>query len=181
MGAAREIGFPVFIRTDLASAKHSGPKAYKIETDGESQPIGETLEDNEIKFWMEREGPSAFLVRKFLSLRSEFTAFHGLPIAREFRFFADENGVKCYHPYWPEETIEDYRPSREDWRECLRDLQRIPKAPELWYMAVEAAKACGDGEWSVDFCQDVDGKWWLLDMATAEDSFHHPECKRTQK
>lgn len=174
MNAGRTIGFPVFIRTDLSSAKHSGIDAICVSADGHNQPIFETLEDNEMKFWMEREGPKAFLVRKFLELDAPFTAFLGLPIAREFRFFADENGVLCFHAYWPEETIK--RPSCSNWKELLAELNSTPPPDSLAIMAVRAATACGGGRWSVDFCKDVRGKWWLLDMARAEDSFHWEGC-----
>lgn len=180
MKAAGEIGFPVFIRTDLSSAKHSGPRAYKIEADGHNAPIAETIEDNELKFWMGRAGPKAFLVRQFLELDAAFTAFRDLPIAREFRFFADETKVYCWHAYWLAETIEEHRPSRADWRECLAEHHKVPKDPALWIMAVAAAKACGGGKWSVDFCLDKNGKWWLLDMATAEDSYHWPGCPHAE-
>ncbi len=177
MAAAGEIGFPVFVRTDLTSAKHSGPRAYRIDSaDANPLAIGETLEDTELKTWLERDGAQAFLVREFLTLESPFTAFREFPVSREFRFFADADRVLCWHPYWPANAIEDHRPSREDWRELLADLQRTPKAPELWYMAVAAAKACGGGEWSVDMCRDVTGKWWITDMARAEDSFHWEDC-----
>ena len=37
--AARTIGFPVFIRTDLASAKHWGPESYRIDQDGDQTAI----------------------------------------------------------------------------------------------------------------------------------------------
>ena len=123
MKAARQIGFPVFIRTDLSSAKHSGPRAYKIELDGQNQPIAETLEDNELKFWMERNGPQALLVREFLTLEAPFTAFSGFPVAREFRFFADPERVHCWHPYFPADAIK--RPSRPDWRERLTEIQAL--------------------------------------------------------
>lgn len=176
MEAGRAIGFPVFIRTDLSSAKHSGIDALCISADGHNQPIFETLEDNELKFWMEKEWPTAFLVRKFLTLDAPFTAFRGLPIAREFRFFADETQVYCWHPYWPEFSIEDHRPSCENWRELLAELNTTPPPAELSAMAVRAAAACGGGRWSVDFCRDVDGKWWLPDMAREEDSFHWEGC-----
>jgi hypothetical protein len=175
MVAAKEIGFPVFIRTDLTSAKHSGPNAYKIDSDGHNGPIAETLEDTEMKMWLEPRGPEAFLVREFLVLNAPFTAFRDLPIAREFRFFADADGVKCWHPYWPPESIEEHRPSCDDWRSKLDAIQSNPPS-DLFVMAVEAAKACGGRSWSVDFCQDVNGKWWLPDMATAADSFHWEGC-----
>lgn len=176
MKVANKIGFPVFIRTDLTSAKHSGPQAYRIDADGQNEPIAETLEDTELKMWMERNGPKAFLVRKFLTLDAAFTAFGGLPIAREFRFFADSERVLCWHPYWPVEAIDGHGPSREDWRQCLVAHHVEPQDRSLWAMAIEAARACGGGEWSVDFCRDTDGKWWLLDMATAMDSYHWPGC-----
>jgi|ERR1700722_1381342 len=176
MEAAREIGFPVFIRTDLASAKHSGPDAYRIDEDSHNQPIFETLEDAELKCFMDSD-PEAFLVRKFLTLDAPFTAFRDLPIAREFRFFANGSCVHCWHPYWPEDSLEEHDPSNPDWRELLAGMQGTP--PELGglaMMAITAARACGGGDWSVDFCRDTDGKWWLLDMATAADSFHWPGC-----
>jgi hypothetical protein len=179
MAAAQKIGFPVFIRTDLSSAKHSGPSAYKIEVDGQNQPIAETLGDNELKFWLEREGPTAFLVRQFIELDAPFTAFHGLPIAREFRFFANEDHVFCWHPYWPPTSIEEYRPSCEDWRDKLAELQTEPaEISELKALAMKAAGACGRDEWSVDFFRDVNGKWWLSDMAVAKDSYHWESCER---
>lgn len=175
MEAAKEIGFPVFIRTDLTSAKHSGPNAYRIDQDGHNSPIFETIEDSELKMWLAPQGPQAFLVREFLTLKAQFTAFRGLPIAREFRFFANEVDVLCVHGYWAPETIEGHRPSRDDWYEQLQEMQsEVPV--ELYPMAIEAAKACDGGTWSVDFCQDVDGKWWLRDMATAADSYHWPGC-----
>jgi len=33
-----------------------------------------------------------------------------------------------------------------------------------------------DGYWSVDFAYGKNGKWYLIDMATGEHSWH-PECK----
>ena len=177
--AAGEIGFPVFIRTDLTSAKHSGPKAYKIENATDNPlAIGETLEDTEMKTWMDRDGGAqAILVREFLTLESPFTAFSNFPVSREFRFFADRERCLCWHPYWPEDAIEDHRPSRDDWRELLADLQRTPEnIAELSAMAISAVRACGGDAWSVDICRDTSGKWWITDMARAEDSFHWEGC-----
>ncbi len=34
-----------------------------------------------------------------------------------------------------------------------------------------------DGYWSVDFAMGKDSKWYLLDMALGDDSFHWLECK----
>jgi hypothetical protein len=138
-----------------------------------------------MKTWLERDGAEAFMVREFLTLPAPFTAFHGLPISREWRIFANEHRVICEHPYWPLDSLEDhvdlgtFSPS---WiAERLQEMHRSPEAmPDLQRMAVEAAKACGGSAWSVDFCQDDKGKWWLLDMATMQDSYHWPACSSTE-
>jgi hypothetical protein len=175
--AALKVGVPAFLRTDLSSAKHSGPEAYCI-TDAAAcgEQLYTTLEDAEIKFFMQRAGPEAMMVREFLLLDAPFTAFRGLPIAREWRIFADETHVICKHPYWPADALEDHI-SVEGWREQLSEMHIWPKCEGLMTMAVTAAKACGGKAWSVDFACDVAGKWWLIDMATMADSYHWPRCE----
>ena len=61
--------------------------------------------------------------------------------------------------------------SRDQWGQ--QDLKELP---DLKAMAIQAARACGGGVWSVDFCQDDARKFWLLDMAVAQDSYHWPGC-----
>jgi hypothetical protein len=48
---------------------------------------------------------------------------------------------------------------------------------ELKEMAIKAATVCG-GDCSVDFAMDNSGKWWLIDMAQAECSWHWPSCNK---
>lgn len=176
--AVELLGTAAFIRTDLTSAKHSGPRAYL--TDGVSrESILRTIEDTEMKTWLEWNGPQAIMVRQFLHLEASFTGFNGLPIAREWRFFADQERVICYHPYWPAEALEGHVDESENphWRTTLADMHiDSPEIQELKLMAVKAAQACGSGQWSVDFAKDIYGKWWLPDMATAKDSYHWPGC-----
>ena len=38
-------------------------------------------------------------------------------------------------------------------------------------MARTAVEAVGGSAWSVDFVEDKPGKWWLIDMALAKDSW----------
>ena len=178
--ACGKIGYPTFIRSDLTSAKHCGPSAYKIVSAGEvATPLSRTIEDNEMKLWMQPRGPLAIMVRQFLVLPAPFTAFGGLPISREWRLFADAERVICWHPYWPAEALENYGDRLPaDWHEQLALMHREPgELPDLKAMAVQAARACGGGAWSVDFCQDDTGKFWLLDMAVAQDSYHWPGCQ----
>lgn len=181
--AAGEIGIPAFIRTDLGSAKHSGLKGVQI-ADGSiaesDRSVGwvlsRLLEDQELKFWLEREGPTAILVREWLTLKAKFTAFDGLAISNERRFFATPERVICQHPYWPEGAVGDGCPSRTGWRDLLRSIHDEPAQAELSILAMKAAAASGGGAWSVDICQDVTGKHWITDMAVASDSWHWPGC-----
>jgi hypothetical protein len=181
--AGDQLGWPVFIRSDLASAKHGGPECYLAQSaDDVSRVLSRTAEDSEMKFWTERAGPKAFVVRKFLKLNAMFTAFHAFPVAREFRFFATPAEVLCTHPYWPEETIKFSRdaPEPEGWRIALALLHEQP-CEDAWTrlhgMAIMAAGLCDIAPaWSVDFAQDEAGAWWLIDTAIMQKSWHWPDC-----
>ena len=174
--AAGDFAYPVFVRTDLGSAKHSGPKAYKLDDEDCTVLLFCLLEDQEMKFWMERDGPEAILVRRFLDLEARFEAFHGLPVNKEFRFFSDGVRVVCKHPYWPECALEEHVDEDRfpNWREDLKALNALDV--DLEQMAIRAAAAQGGGVWSVDFAQDKNGAWHLIDMATAADSYHWEGC-----
>lgn len=177
--------YPCFIRTDLACAKHSGPSAYLAEAPKRiREVIAETIVDSEMKLWPHAR-PAAIMLREFLELDSAFCAFGGLPIAREWRFFADGERCICYHPYWPPDSLQFFGATEPDgWQEMLAKQSERPAWHvwrELEAMAIEAAKACGGGAWSVDFAPDRNGKWYLLDMATMADSWHWPECLNASK
>lgn len=185
--AADSIGWPVFIRTDLASAKHNGPISYLAKSrDDLPRVLGDTVEDNELKFWLTGPTPQAFLVRKFLTLESAFEAFGGLPINREWRLFATASEVVCFHPYWPENAIQFFdKGEPEHWRESLAELHERPIGRE-WDAITETAKAAAGAcdaakAWSVDFAKDTNGKWWLIDMAHMESSWHWPGCVSAQR
>lgn len=170
--AAMDIGLPTFVRTDLASAKHNGPSAYRIERQSDvGNALSETVEDNEMKLWLTGPMPRAFLVRRWLRLDAPFTAFGGHPIAREWRYFVSDGAVTCSHFYWPEDAI--HSPSRPEWRSVLANMAEREPPPKLSAMARRAAKVCPDlTEWSVDFACDQAGRWWLIDMANGEQSWH---------
>lgn len=175
--AATQIGFPVFIRTDLTSAKHSGPRNYCARTSSDlARVVYRTIEDSELKL-MFAPCSEALMVRQFLDLPGAFTAFGGLPISREYRFFADGKRVICHHPYWPEEAFDEFSKAPASAKELLARLYADAAPQQLFELAVKAAAAVGDGAWSIDFAQDRSGKFWLLDMARAEDSYHFPGCQ----
>lgn len=180
--AAMKIGLPVFLRTDMGSAKHNGPVAYKLnraERFAIAPVLRDLVEDQELKFWLEADAtPQAILVREFLDLDAAFEAFGwrqnpGHPIAREWRLFATADGVECEHFYWPAHAIEEHRPSVENWRDLLAEMASEPPPVELADWAVRAAAVCDAlPAWSVDFAEDSSGRWWLIDMADAARSWH---------
>lgn len=173
--AGERLGYPVFLRTDLSSAKHEGPDAYKVEgPDDWPSRVWRTIEDNAMKdLW-----PSAFLVREWLDLEAPFVAFGGHPIANEWRVFASGDRVHCHHFYWPEEAI-SYFPGEEPehWQEQLREMSYRVMPYSLRVKAKTAAQLCPEGKaWSVDFAKDKAGDWWLIDMAEAKASWHPDDC-----
>jgi len=181
---ARKIGYPVFVRTDLGSAKHAGPDAYKPIPNRMKRVLARLVEDQEMKYWIAPVSPRAFMIREWLDLEYDFVAFNGHRIANEWRVFVRDDKVLCTHFYWPEVAIEfhfDQEPV--NWRERLRDLSLRLSTPELESIerdAIQAARVNNrHDQWSVDFARDVDAKtWWLIDMAIAERSWHPETCER---
>ncbi len=170
-----EVGSPAFIRTDLTSAKHAGKHAYRVDSlEDLNVALLKTLTAAHLKSYHSKVKSSAIMVRTFLKVKHDRTAFGGLPIANEWRVFADQNGVQCTHHYWPDQALwghmDDGKPEPPNWVESW-----IPT--EVMQIANAAAKAQGSGKWSVDLVEDVNGKWWLLDMATAGNSYHAPDCQ----
>lgn len=180
--ACEKIGYPCFLRTDLASAKHDGPEAYLIRSDKDIRRcLSFTIEDNELKFWTDRNGPQCMLVREFLELDAPFAAFRRLPISREWRIFADGQTIWCFHPYWPADALREHiNDDCRDWEAKLADLHDAPDClGVLSNRSMDLAGLLG-GAWSVDWAMDTTGKWWLIDCATMEDSWHWPGCEIMQ-
>lgn len=181
--AAAKVGYPVFIRTDQASAKHDGPTAYRADADGDvARCLSITVDDN----CANDLEPQGILVRRFLALDAAFTAFKEHPVAREWRVFASPGRVHCSHPYWPEEAIRFHGLAGEsepvDWREKLRRLYEDPPPDaQLNSLAVLAATLLKRAPaWSVDFARDAKGAWWLIDCAPAVRSTHPESCPNHQ-
>ena len=172
--AAREIGYPIFIRSDELSNKHDWKESCYVENEG--QLYGHIC--NILEFTACAFGPSFYgvAVREFLELDWRFTAFWGgMPVAREFRMFVRDGALECWHPYWPPSSIE--RPSIENWREVLGEMQTLtePDLAHLKDMAERVGKAVG-GYWSIDLCQTRKGEWYMTDMATGDSSYHWGTC-----
>lgn len=182
-------GMPVFLRSDFGSGKHSYTQTCYLAADDlptVGQHIFNLVEDQATKVWMEPDASvGSFYVRELLDVEAPFVAFGGLPIAREFRLFVRDGVVKCSHFYWQdEENIlnglgwSEPAPPEGEWRGALRRMGALyAEDRALLEMAATAACATLPGDWSVDFLwarrrEDAGARWWLIDMATAEDSWH---------
>lgn len=180
--AASEFDGPVFIRTDLTSAKHSGIDAYKVSKyDALNHALLTTLSHAQLKSYHSKIKSSAIMVRQWINVKHDRTAFNGLPIGNEWRVFADNRDVRCVHRYWPKEALEGHMDDKMPT--SAKEWSQLWIRTDLLDDAVQAAKAATPewpGEqWSVDFVEDVNGKFWLIDMATAENSYHAPCVNKT--
>ncbi len=174
---------PVFIRTDLASGKHSWRDSCFYDS---SQPLWKNLygviEFNHIADIMGLAF-TAIIIREYIPMDSKFTAFWGqMPVNPERRYFIDNGKVLCHHHYWIKEAITN--PNIENWQEVLEEINTETKEEiDLLSGYAELVAKELPGFWSVDFCKAKDGQWILIDMATGEHSWHPKDCihNRTEK
>ena len=173
------VRYPLFLRTDLCAGKHNWKDTcYVPSEDVLFSHIRAVCEENALADIIGLN-MRALVFREFLHLKTAFRDFHDMPIAREFRCFADTGKLKCIHPYWPEDAIEFWvgTAEPEGWRRKLKDMSKLDMySGERWKLQALAEHASGwvGGEWSVDLCQTEDERWYLTDMAVASESYHHP-------
>ena len=88
---AKRMGYPVFIRTDMASCKHGWEKAAFVRHEGKlEEAVWRTIEFNEMAGFIGLNY-SAIVIREFLELDWRFLAFHGrMPVAKERRYFVNK-------------------------------------------------------------------------------------------
>ena len=111
LDAAEEVGgYPVFLRTDQMSGKHSWKDTCHVESAGVMR--GHVLALLEENYMLDMGGealPGGLAVREFLDLDWSFRAFHGrMPVATEVRTFLRDGTIECIHPYWPPQAIQDW-------------------------------------------------------------------------
>lgn len=173
--ATGKFNFPIFLRTDMGSAKHHWEATCFVPKMEDLFRHIWSLIDNTLAAGMFGElDPNALVFRELLPLNSFFTAFNQLPISAERRYFVRNGEVECHHPYWIHDAIErDWRQSEPDWRERLAALNKenIDEIRLLTAYAISIGKEMG-GYWSIDFAEDKAGTWYLIDMAEGEKSYH---------
>lgn len=170
--AANQIGYPLFLRSDQGSAKHDYKHSCHVASECDLKGHLACLFEWHL---MRDLWPQAIVFRELLELNAPFRAFHGLPIAKERRYFVDEGKVMCHHPYWPQDAIEEYigHDLPVNWQAMLEEINAEDEGEIacLTRMA-EAFAENVPGFYSVDFAQKADGQWVMIDAARGELSWH---------
>lgn len=175
--AANQIGYPLFLRSDQGSAKHDYENSCYVASEKELLGHLACLFEWHL---MRDLWPQAIVFRELLPLNAPFKAFDGLPIAKERRYFVDEGKVMCHHPYWPEDAIQTGREVKNlvtGWQKKLAEINQEDEGEIacLTRMAEDFNENV-PGFYSVDFAQSESGKWYMIDAARGELSYH-PEHK----
>jgi hypothetical protein len=175
--AADRIGWPCFLRTDHTSNKHDWKDACFLE-----KPADVPRHVFNLAAFSECCGMlglpyTIWAVRELLPTKpvAFCKAYGGMPLCREFRFFVDNGHIRCCHPYWPVQAVEEGLPDRViDYAElCAGD-----EAQDLVTLARAAARAV-PGQWSIDIL-DTERGWVVTDMAEAHKSFHWGGCAKAK-
>jgi hypothetical protein len=168
---AMKLGYPIFMRTETLAAKHQWERSCYVPR--EEDILQHLFEIFEMQLMLDLSGvgsPKAVVLREFLHLRTFFTTHRGMPVAREFRCFGSRGQIECYHPYWPHAALEEGRPSNDNWRALLPQLEKKPPMSALEIARVASENF--DEQMSIDICELEDGRWFVTDMATGRESLH---------
>lgn len=172
--AMDKIGYPCFLRTDLASAKHDFEQTCYIDSKDRYFRNFCALIDNNLAY---DHFFGAVAIREYIQPASKFKAFNGLPITPERRYFIQDGKVLCHHPYWPEDCIEFWNdtPEPDGWEEMLAEMNYEP-VDEVRYLTDLSLRVANnfEGYWSIDYMKSQAGDWYLIDMAIGGKSYHPP-------
>jgi hypothetical protein len=172
-------GYPFFLRTDQASAKHRWEiGAFVASPEKLERCIFETISHNlcagifGLPF-------IALVLREYIPMDSRYKAFMGMPVNPERRYFVKDGKVVCHHAYWCVEAIRAYGTTELpiNWPELSADMNR-ESADEIKLLTsyAEMVSRAVEGNWSVDFCKAKNGVWHLIDMALSGSSWHPEDC-----
>jgi hypothetical protein len=178
--AVENLGPPCFLRCGPGSDKHNWERTCYL---ADAHPTRMSQHVTAIVDWAACNdlldvGVNVWAVRELLPLQTAFTAWRGLPIACERRYFFDVHGrVVCHHPYWPAEAVAAGRPAADDWPELLEvaNVETPLETLELEAQTQRVARHFPGLAWSLDWALTMGNEWYAIDMARAERSWH-PEC-----
>lgn len=179
---ADKIGYPLFLRSGNTSYKHEWLDTCYV-PNVEVLPIHiQNIAEHSIMADMKGGWPiNIWVLRKIIPTEPIFTAFNGFPVTKEFRIFFRDGKIECIHPYWPEDSLKGQTDDK-DWKMKLKSMNKLNKydTEEIVKMSNAIAKKF-KGWWSLDWLKGKDGKWYAIDMAIGEDSYHFEGCEYARK
>lgn len=177
---ANRIGYPLFMRSDQGSGKHDWETTCYVKSEEDlCQNIFNLFGWHEMAGIMGLSYKSLYF-RELLDIEPLFIAFWGnMPIGKERRVFVRDGKVLCIHPYWEQEAIlsSNKHPLPDDWQQIVADSNNVEDGIEILTEYGEKFSQLVPGYWSVDFIQDRFGKWWFIDAARGEISWHPEPCE----
>jgi hypothetical protein len=178
-----EIGYPFFLRTGQTSHKHEWLETCFIKSQTTLMKQAQNLAEWSIMVTLTGGLPiNVWVARKIIEIKPIFKAFGGeMPITKEMRYFFKDHKMLCSHPYWPEHAIKDHTEDK-DWKSKLKKMNKLSDEDKktLKELTNKVAKKF-DGYWSIDWLKSKQGKWFAIDMATGDDSFHFKGCPNIKK
>jgi hypothetical protein len=166
---------PFFLRSDQASGKHEWKDTcYVTDRTKVMRHITALVEWHACADMMGVRF-TALVFRDYLPLQSQFTAFNGMPVSPEWRYFVSDGKITCRHFYWEDDAI--WKPSRKDWKPVLHKMWKTTSEENRVlenYATIFSEN--NPGFWSVDFALTRDRGWVLIDAARGEVSWHPAEC-----
>ena len=127
------------------------------------------------------EGTTEIVVREYIEsdLRRTPCIYNGLPLRNEFRVFYDfDNNCPIFTAnYWDWDYVYPhlhYATDKIIFAHEREHIERVfeEKKEEVQELVAKAMKNVEglDGQWSIDILLDEWGKYWLIDMAVAQQS-----------
>ena len=173
------LGWPMFLRTDFLSGKHSWKDTCCISLAKDVPRSITKLVEFSCEADMWGFPTDCWIARKMIPTTPAFKAFRGnMPIVKERRYFVQDDKVVCHHPYWPEEAFGNVRVSVDGWKEHLQCMNR-ESDHEIDLLSRRSSRvgAAIGGSWSIDWLwSEPECRWYLTDMAEADKSYHWSEC-----
>ena len=176
--SANQTGYPLFLRTGMGAAKHNWKNTCFVKSPDDLLKHIHNLIiwSDSITFW--GFPCDVWSVRKYIPMKSICKLFSGeMPIGKERRFFIKDKEILCHHNHWPPFLLEG-KCSILEWEILNRELQITESEENILKKIAGCIALSFDEFWSLDFSLGADGKWYAIDMALGECSFHCPGCSK---
>lgn len=177
-----QFGYPCFMKSGTFSSKHDWEKTCSIKNPKDSFKHWLNIMYNGMVYGA---GGSHFIVlRELIDTKKELFAFNNTPITKERRYFFENNKITKHHPYWPPQSLKNNIKNNKNWEEVLDDInhESLEEIKLLKKLSLKVGKQLEKlhKNWSIDWLKDINGNWWLIDVAVMEQSYCWNEYKNLQ-